>query len=302
MKRIFQLLLLLSCLLLVGCEPENTEVYQPAFSDARPGGVQTLIFGVHPLHNPHRLFQVYQPLIDHLNRNLPGVRLRLEASRDYADFEHKVADRHFHFALPNPYQTVASQRYGYRVFGKMGDDRNFRGVILVRRDSGIDKPADLKGKAVSYPAPTALAATMMPQWFFHEAGIDVRRDLVNQYVGSQESSIMNVYLGKTVAGATWPPPWRSFVREHPDIAAQLEVKWETPSLVNNGLVVRADVPPETVRRVRELLLRLPESEEGRALLASLELSRFEAADEASFQPVKDFLERFERQIRPAKEQ
>ncbi|MGE5492524.1 MAG: phosphate/phosphite/phosphonate ABC transporter substrate-binding protein, partial [Actinomycetota bacterium] len=143
---------------------------------------------------------------------------------------------------------------------------------------------------------------MMPQWFFHEAGIDVRRDLVNQYVGSQESSIMNVYLGKTVAGATWPPPWRSFVREHPDIAAQLEVKWETPSLVNNGLVVRADVPPETVRRVRELLLRLPESEEGRALLASLELSRFEAADEASFQPVKDFLERFERQIRPAKEQ
>ncbi len=40
----------------------------------------------------------------------------------------------------------------------MSDDNNFRGIILVRKDSGIKKLTDLKGKAESFPTPTALAA------------------------------------------------------------------------------------------------------------------------------------------------
>ena len=91
----------------------------------------------------------------------------------------------------------------------MGDDNKFAGIILVRRDSGINKLSDLKGKKVSYPARTALAATMMPQYYFQTHGLDVNRDIENLYVGSQESSIMNVYLGNVAAGATWPMqnPW-----------------------------------------------------------------------------------------------
>lgn len=88
----------------------------------------------------------------------------------------------------------------------MGDDDNFRGIILVRKDSGIKSVKDLVGKNISYPAPTALAATMMPQWYLHIHGINIHTDITNSYVGSQESSIMNVFLGKSAAGATWPPP------------------------------------------------------------------------------------------------
>lgn len=301
MQKLLRFAWLVICCSLVACAPQDEPSYAPTFADTAPAGAKTLIFGVHPLHNPHLLFQVYQPLVDYLNRHQPDLRLRLEASRDYAEFENKLASRHFHFALPNPYQTVTSRQYGYKVFGKMGDDENFRGIILVRKDSAIASPKDLRGKAVSYPAPTALAATMLPQWFLHEAGIDVRRELSNQYVGSQESSIMNVYLGKTVAGATWPPPWRAFAREHPDIAAQLEVRWQTPALVNNGLVARDDLPPAQVARLRDLLASLGDSEEGRAILARMELSRFEAADDQTYQPVVDFMTRFEREVRPARE-
>lgn len=77
----------------------------------------------------------------------------------------------------------------------MSDDENFRGIILVRKDSGISKVIDLKGRAVSFPAPTALAATMMPQFYMQNNGIDVMNDIEIQYVGSQKSSIMNVFLG-----------------------------------------------------------------------------------------------------------
>lgn len=62
------------------------------------------------------------------------------------------------------------------------------------------------------------------------------------FSGSQESSIMNVYLRKSVAGATLHPPWKSFVERNPKMTAELEVKWESPPLVNNGLVAREVSP------------------------------------------------------------
>jgi ABC-type amino acid transport substrate-binding protein len=175
-------------------------------------------------------------------------------------------------------------------------DTPFHFVTLAK--TGIKKVADLKGKAVSYPAPTALAATMMPQYFLQTQGLDVNRDIANLYVGSQESSIMNVYLGKSAAGATWPPPWIAFTREHPNIAAQLEVKWETASLPNNGLVVRNDVPAPLRRQVEEALFNLHTTPEGKAILARMPLSRFEPATSATYEPVRTFLRQYAATVRP----
>lgn len=281
------------------CQPEEGGGgYEPDFSDKAPTTENVILFGVHPLHNPQHLFKVYQPLVDHLNRHVSGVRIKLEASRNYAAYDEKLFGGHFHFALPNPYQTVTAAERGYRIFGKMGDDENFRGIILVRRDSGIRRVEDLKGKAVSYPAPTALAATMMPQWFLHTHGLDVMRDIENRYVGSQESSILNVVQGHVAAGATWPPPWRAFAKTRPEEAAQVEVIWETDILPNNGLVARADVSPALVEQVGRLLFELHTHAGGRAILAPMELSRFEPAGDATYRPVREFLARFEAEVRP----
>jgi phosphonate transport system substrate-binding protein len=39
-----------------------------------------------------------------------------------------------------------------------GDADDFKGIFIVRKDTDIKVPAQLKGKRVSYPAPSALAA------------------------------------------------------------------------------------------------------------------------------------------------
>lgn len=179
-----------------------------------------------------------------------------------------------------------------------GDPQDFRGIFIVRRDSNIQSAEQLRGKKISFPAPTALAAAMLPQHALHERGLAYGKDYEALYVGSQESSIENVQMGFTAAGATWPPPWRAWSKENPEKAAQLKVLLETESLLNNSIMVRNDVPPETTRRVRELLLNLHEHDEGRALLARMETARIHAADTNSYQPVRAFLERFAADVRP----
>lgn len=286
-------------LVLAACgQNEGSKITEPQFVAKAPVAGKVYVVAIHPLHNPSRLFEIYGPLVDYLNRNIPGTTFRLEASRNYEEFDKKLYARKYDFALPNPYQTLNSLRCGYHVIAKMGDDHKFTGVILVRRDSGISKVADLKGKKVSYPARTALAATMMPQYYLHTHGLDVNRDIENLYVGSQESSIMNVYLGNVAAAATWPLPWEAFQKEHPDKARELELKWETGPLINNGVVARDDVPEQLARRVAELLDTLHNSEEGRVILARMPLSRFELADDRRYRVIEGFLRQFSQSVRP----
>lgn len=281
-----------------GCGEKGNDDYAPRFGPAPVGAVPEYVFAALPVYNPKRLFEVYGPLIDHLNRRIPNAHFQLQASRSFAEFEKNLYARRFHFALPNPYETVNAVRHGYRVFGKMGGDESFRGVILVRRDSNIRDVRDLVGKTVSFPAPTALAAALMPQFYLHTHGIDITQDIRLLYSGSHESTIMNVQLGNAAAGAVWLPTWQTFVRNRPDIAKQLEVRWQTGTLPNNGLVVRDDVPPALMQQVRAELLSLHGNEAGQAMLAAIGTSHFEAADDTRYNPVREFVRQFTRQVRP----
>ncbi len=287
----------LAALLITGCSEQQEETYHPTFSARGEDAPREYFVGIHPLHNPKRLVELYGPVVDYLNANIPQAHFRLEASLNYEEFEKKLYSGHFDFAMPNPYQTVRSFKYGYRAFGKMGDDEMFRGIILVRKDSNIHKVTDLKGKKVCYPAPTALAATMMPQYYLQTHGIDVNHDIENKYVGSQESSIMNVLRGHVAAGATWPVPWKTFQQENPEMAAQLLVRWQTEALPNNGWVVREDVPPMLAEKVGKALVGLNRTKEGRAMLNRLGITCFERATNETYEPVQRYLKAFSNAVR-----
>jgi len=287
--------------LLLACSPKLPDQELQYQSTPPAGSPVRLRFAVHPLHNPQLLAQAYQPMIDLLNAELTAVQLDLEASRDYQAFEEKYATRGPAFLLPNPWQTLQAMRHGYRVIAMAGDPDDFRGIFIVRKDSGIRSPTDLRGKVISYPSPTALAAAIMPQYFLHTQGLDVRQDTRSVYVGSQESAIMNVYLGQAAAGATWPPPWRLFQSSHPREAAELMQIWQTPSLVNNSVMVRDDVPPELARLVQTGLLALSHTAAGQAALLQMQAAAFHPADDSTYQVVAQYVQRFEREVRPVEQ-
>lgn len=285
-------------LLLSGCSPteESTNDYDPVFVAPANQEVISYRFAIHPLHNPTRLYETFQPMIDYLNEQIPNSRFILEASRDYASFDRKLANENVEFALPNPYQTVTALKHHYSVFAKMGDDDQFRGIFLVRKDSHFQKPTDLIGHSISYPAATALAATMMPQYFLYENGVKLS-DVQNQYVGSQESSIMNVYHGLTDAGATWPPPWETLSKQRPELQDTLKVIWQTDSLPNNGLIANSRVPEELVHQVQSVLINLHNHKKGQQILQTINLSKFEMATNETYRPVEKFIDNFTKRVR-----
>lgn len=282
---------LIVALLPSSCSPAEPIAYEPTYN-AKPATERStteFLFAVHPLHNPRRLFEVYQPLVDLINERIaPAYHIRLETSRDYASFEKKLAAGKFQIAIPNPFQTLESEDRGYQIIGKMSSDQRFRGIILMRRENRMLPITSLIKTPISFPAPTALAATMMPRMFLYQHGLRVA-DIDARYVGSQESAIMNVLLGKTIAGGTWPPPWEAFQRRRPKLAAQLVVRWETEPLVNNGLVVQDGVPEELSSQIADIVFHMHDTPRGKAILEAMEIDRFESASAATFEPVRRFV-------------
>ncbi len=58
----------------------NASIYKPEFTSTPPKNKNTeYIFGVHPLHNPQRLQEVFGPLMNYLSDNIPSAQFKLEA-------------------------------------------------------------------------------------------------------------------------------------------------------------------------------------------------------------------------------
>lgn len=286
-------------LFLAGCRSQPEGGTGPRYAES--GGLaadSSWSLAIHPLHNPARLGEAYGPLVRLLNERLDGPRLKLEASRDYADFERKIRARLPQLLLPNPWQTLLAMRHGYRVVAMAGDPADFRGLFLVKREAEFRDPRELRGKSVAYPSPTALAACLLPQRFLLDHGLDPLREVRTHYVGSQESAILSVLAGTADAGVTWPPPWRMFQRDHPEQAARLRVAWVTPNLASNSVMVRDDVPQAWADDLVRELGGLEETKEGLAILAGMQTAHFNAAGDRDYEGVRRFIADFEREIRP----
>ena len=108
---------------------------------------------------------------------------------------------------------------------------------------------------------------------------------------------MNVYLKKTSAGSTWIPPWNAFKKRRPDIAKEMMVKWVTPPLLNNSLVVRDDVPAKLLEKVASLIFNLHKHKRGQEILARMELSHFEKATDSTYNKITTFMKNYKKYVR-----
>ena len=287
------LIYLLIAALFTGCfENEKKELYRPSGISVTK---KVYVVGIHPYLNSKNMYNSYRPIFDYLEKKIENVSFVLETSADYASYNEKLYAGSFHFSLPNPFQTYNALKHNYKIIAKMKPDSVFRGIIVARKDSKLTNIHQLKNKAVSFPAPTALAATMMPLYYLHQNGLDIKT-IEKRYVGSQYSSILNAYSSDTAAGATWPPPWESWSEENPDKAKDMVVVWQTEPLINNGFVVRKDVDEELSKKVASVLSVLDKSEDAQIILKNAGFEGFELSTDKDYLIVEKFLNKYDKVI------
>jgi phosphonate transport system substrate-binding protein len=62
-------------------------------------------------------------------------------------------------------------------------------------------------------------------------------------------------------------------------------------------MVRDDMPQAIRQQLTQVLLDLPKTSEGREILSKMETARFHAANDASYDIVRHYIARFEKEVR-----
>ncbi len=230
------------------------------------------LFGVVPQYSPSVSVQRWQPLLDHLSRQTGG-EIRFVTAAGVTAFEERVLAGQYDYAFLNPLLfQQARHKIGYRAMGR--NEEALAGVLVVRRD-GPTSLTGLRGQVIAFPAPRALAATLLPRRDLQRAAVP--HGMI--YLGTHESVFRSVRQGEHVAGGG---SRRTFDLLPGAERAELRILHQTAPVVSHIFAVHPRVPASEAERVQKALLALHRHAQGKTLLTGVGMKQVVLAREEEF--------------------
>lgn len=152
----------------------------------------------------------------------------------------------------------------------------YSGYIFVRKDSGISKVEDMKGKSLALVHKATTAGYVFQLDYFKKHGIDMSGSYFSRvnFAGSHDSSAWAVYTGEVDVGGGKNHVFNALGREHPDFRNQMTVLAESAEVPSNGLAVSSSLDHDLKNRIRQSLLDLDKSSEGMSVLDNFKAVKF----------------------------
>lgn len=257
----------------------------PAAEPAPTDKARALVLGVFPRYSMANTLTMYAPLAERLTLAL-GREVRLETAHDFDAFWQQVAKNRYDLVHYNPYHYIKAHRlFGHRTIAR--NEEGGKGVVIsaivVRRDSGIDTLAALKGQTVLFGRGRhAMHGYIAPAYLLRKGGLR-SGDYREQFAHTPCDAIIAVYRRQAVAGAA---PLGCLDDHRAVDSEKLKVLAANTPLARSPWAVAKSVSPELARRAAAALTHLHKDTQGRAILARARLSGIAPASDADYARVR----------------
>jgi phosphonate transport system substrate-binding protein len=219
--------------------------------------------GVVPQFDSRTTHDIWSPILLQLQATT-GFQFQWVGSPSIPEFEKRVAEQDFDFVYINPYQgLVASADYTPLV---RDVKIPLQGIIVVRKDSALTTLPALQGKAMDFPAPNALAASLMPRAHLAHIGVQVQV----RYVKTHSSVYLNVATGQTDAGGG---VLQTLEDQPASVRGKLKILYTTQAVPSHPIMGNKRLSLEVRERVRTALIALGDTESGRSLLQRVPIDK-----------------------------
>jgi phosphonate transport system substrate-binding protein len=223
---------------------------------AAPAHEAPYVLGVHPYLDELELVRRFTPLAEDLARVL-ARDVRVEVGTDYEDHIRAIGQDRLDVAYLGPASYVeVTRRYGPKpILARLEADGtpSFRGYIVVRDDSPLERLADLKGGRFAFGDPDSTMGTLVPRFMLLEAGIDLADLAEYRHLVGHKNVALAVLTGNADAGALKAEVYEQYRRHG------LRALAESPAISEHLFVTRSDLAPALVARLRARLLGLREA-------------------------------------------
>ena len=159
--------------------------------------------------------------------------------------------------------------------------------VVVRQDSPVQTFADLQGATWAYNEPGSQSGYNVTRYYLarlgHAAGYFGR--VVR--AGAHQMALQMVLNGDVNASAIDSTVLEFELQRQPQIARQIRIiDTFGPSPVPPW-VIQKSVPEPLKQALRQLLVEMGEDEEGQAILAQWDISRFVAVSDSDYNPIRE---------------
>ncbi len=202
-------------------------------------------FGVVPQTSASRTAKDWTPILAYLEERT-GKKFRFATTRDMPRFSQRLAEEKYDFVYMSPTDYVKYQdQDGYSAIAR-ARNLKLKGIIVVRKDSPIEKLDELNNKELAVPT-HAFASDTLARATLREHGITVKISPM----AAHDAVYRGVAQGRYTAGGG---VLRTFNNTAPEFREQLRVLWTSEGYTSQAFAAHARVPKDVVQSVQEALI------------------------------------------------
>ena len=270
--------------------------------DTKAGGAPTEItFSILSAEGQASAGPLWQPLLDDMSRAI-GVPVKPYFGSNYTVLVEAMRGNQTQVAWFSAKPAVeaidrADAEVIARTVNKEGLD-SYRSTLIVRTGSGITLEQVLAcGKRYDFGIGDAqsTSGTLAPMAFlFNPRNIVPAQCFKTVRSANHQSNAFSVASGVLDVATSNTVNTVFMTKQNPQVAAQIQEIWQSPPIPESGILVREDLDPVLKEKIRSFFLTYGqgdsvEAERQRQVLAGLEYSRFNAADDSYLNPIREMI-------------
>ncbi|MFQ3549331.1 MAG: phosphate/phosphite/phosphonate ABC transporter substrate-binding protein [Armatimonadota bacterium] len=275
LKKLLVIFFALISVLLLGCSSEEKTNESAAELGTEKNPIKMALV---PATDTQKLVQTGEVLADLLHKET-GLYFKIDVPTSYTAVVTAIGAKTVDvgWLSPLPY-VIAHDKYGAEVILTTVRDNasSYKSGIIVRADSGIKKIEDLKGKKFAYVDPASTSGSLYAKDLLRSKGFDpVTFFSETIYAGGHDKVVTAVYNKQVDGGAIYmgmvegKDAREKMIGQIPDVMEKVIIIEETESIPNDTVTVRKDLPEELVEKIRDGLMRVAETDEGKLSMTDM---------------------------------
>ncbi|MEZ7892643.1 MAG: phosphate/phosphite/phosphonate ABC transporter substrate-binding protein [Candidatus Wallbacteria bacterium] len=236
----------------------TTEV--KAAADTAP--IEVIRLGRIPYLDARKMVKDHEKLCEYLKKELGVKDVKLVLTPNYDELNNFLKDKkieiawHGTLAYPKARQIADVKAVLMPIrFAK----KSYRGQIVVRADSGIDKISDLKGKSFAFTDKKSASGYFFPKILMIENGLNPDKDLSKvEYIKKHDNILYNILYKKFDAGAVYDNALELLKTDAE--RSQIKILSKTAEILNEPIVVRGDLPKDMIDKIVNAFAKLKKND------------------------------------------
>jgi len=234
-------------------------------------------FGTVPRLSAAELQAMYTPLAEYLAKET-GEKVTIVIPKDFDAFRDAVIAGKMEIGFSNPLLYVQAKEKAaiepLALSSEVKSGTRLRGIIIVRKDSGISKLDDLRGKKLIFVDNDSPAGYLFQILLLNKAGLTSSKDFTILPFAKKHENVTNAVLNRTADAGGIREDELDKVKDKMDIS-QIRVLGYTDYFPNWPFFATPKLKPELAGKVKAALLKLrPNDPQNGKILGPARLTGF----------------------------